>query len=88
MERLGGRWVRLDLLDLEGGDERVVREVVGFGGGVDVLVNCAGYSVLGSVEDISNNEAHRQLETNFFGPLRLIRAFLPGMREEKGGYDR
>lgn len=84
MERLGGGWVGLDMLDVEGG-ERVVREVVGFGGGVDVLVNCAGYSVLGSVEDISDKEAHYQLETNFFGLLRLIRAFLPGMRE---GYDR
>ncbi|KAL6234343.1 hypothetical protein BDW75DRAFT_231194 [Aspergillus navahoensis] len=54
-------------------------------GGIDILVNNAGYSLLGAVEDMTDDEAKLQLETNFFGPLRLIRAFLPTLRSRKNG---
>ncbi|RDW78949.1 SDR family oxidoreductase [Aspergillus mulundensis] len=58
----------------------IVEKANALSGGIDILVNNAGYSLLGAVEDISDAEAHAQLETNFFGPLRLIRALLPTLR--------
>ena len=55
------------------------------GGGIDVLVNNAAYSVLGAVEDISDEQAKAMFETNFFGVLRLIKAVLPSMRKRGSG---
>jgi NAD(P)-dependent dehydrogenase (short-subunit alcohol dehydrogenase family) len=49
-------------------------------GGIDVLVNNAGYGFLGGVEESSDEEIATQMDVNFFGPLRLIRAALPDMR--------
>ncbi|CBF86753.1 hypothetical protein AN2393.2 [Aspergillus nidulans FGSC A4] len=54
-------------------------------GGIDILVNNAGYSLLGAVEDMTDDEAKLQMETNFFGPFRLIRSFLPTLRSRKNG---
>jgi short-subunit dehydrogenase len=50
-----------------------------------VLVNNAGFSLLGAVEDISDVEARSQMETNFFAPLNIIRHLLPGMRKQRSG---
>jgi len=55
-------------------------------GSIDVLVNCAGFGIAGAIEDTSTEEAHAQLETNFFGTLRVCRAVLPEMRERGSGY--
>jgi NAD(P)-dependent dehydrogenase (short-subunit alcohol dehydrogenase family) len=54
-------------------------------GPVDVLVNNAGVVASGVVEWISEEHARQVLETNFFGPLRLIQAVLPDMRERRSG---
>ncbi len=55
------------------------------GRGLDVLVNNAGFGVLGPTSEISDSETRRQFETNVFGLLNVTRAFLPKMRERRSG---
>ena len=54
-------------------------------GPVDVLVNNAGYGLLGAVEETSEAELRDQLETNFFGPVALTSMLLPQMRARRSG---
>jgi len=54
-------------------------------GKIDVLVNNAGYVLLGPVEQLSIKEFKEQFETNFFGVIRIIKAVLPLMRRQRGG---
>jgi len=55
------------------------------GGRVDVLVNNAGFIVMGPIETTSPEEMRAQLETNIIGVLRVSRAVLPAMRARKSG---
>jgi len=55
------------------------------GRGVDVLVNCAGITVLGSVLETDIAEVERVMAVNFLAPYALIRAVLPGMRSRRSG---
>ncbi|KAL4801001.1 NAD(P)-binding protein [Aspergillus venezuelensis] len=52
---------------------------------VDVLVNNAGYAFIGGVEDTSEADIRAQMEVNFYGPLRAVRACLPVMRGKSSG---
>jgi len=54
-------------------------------GQVDVLVNNAGYSVLGAVEETVDEELRSAFETMFFGAVAATRAVLPHMRERRTG---
>ncbi len=54
-------------------------------GGVDVLVNNAGYGLYGPVEEVSIDEARYQFEVNVFGPARLTQLLLPAMRAKGKG---
>jgi NAD(P)-dependent dehydrogenase (short-subunit alcohol dehydrogenase family) len=55
-------------------------------GGIDVLVNNAGYSVLGAVEEISDAEALAMFDVNVFGLHRMTRGVLPVMRAQRAGH--
>jgi NAD(P)-dependent dehydrogenase (short-subunit alcohol dehydrogenase family) len=52
---------------------------------IDVLVNNAGYSLIGALEDLSMDEIKAQFETNLFGAIRVMKAVLPIMRKQQGG---
>src|SRR2546430_17397768 len=54
-------------------------------GPVQLLVNSAGYSFMGALEETSVTEARQQFETNLFGVLRVTNAVLPGMRHQGDG---
>ncbi len=55
-------------------------------GQVDVLVNNAGYGLIGSIEESSKEQIDRNFAVNFFGPLELIRVALPHFRAHKSGH--
>ena len=55
-------------------------------GGIDVLVNNAGYGYQASVEEGDDAEIHAQFDANVFGLFALTRAVLPGMRARRGGH--
>ena len=55
-------------------------------GGVDVLVNNAGYGQMGMFEDTTDAEVRAQFETNVFGLFNVTRAVLPGMRARRRGH--
>jgi NAD(P)-dependent dehydrogenase (short-subunit alcohol dehydrogenase family) len=76
--------VALDVTD----DEQVtaaVRQAEEAFGGVDVLVNNAGYGYRAAVEEGDPADVQRLFATNFFGPVALIKAALPGMRARRSG---
>lgn len=52
---------------------------------IDILVNNAGYSLVGAVEDTSDEEVSAQLNVNLLGPWRLARAVVPLMRGQGSG---
>jgi NAD(P)-dependent dehydrogenase (short-subunit alcohol dehydrogenase family) len=62
-----------------------VHEIVSRHSAVDVLVNSAGYSQAGPLEELALTAIRSQFETNVFGPLRMSQLVLPGMRAERQG---
>jgi NAD(P)-dependent dehydrogenase (short-subunit alcohol dehydrogenase family) len=65
---------------------RAVEQAQEFQGRIDVVVNNAGYGLLGAVEEVSTSEAKTQFETNFFGMLNVIQAVLPLLRSQRSGH--
>jgi NAD(P)-dependent dehydrogenase (short-subunit alcohol dehydrogenase family) len=76
--------VKLDL-DRPEDAERAIGEAVARFGTIDVLINNAGYAIVGAVEETPDPELRAIMETNFFGAMRVIRAALPIMRRQKSG---
>ena len=74
--------IQLDVTD----DESVktaVNTIVEKEGQLDLLVNNAGYAIIGAVEDLSSKEIKDQFETNVFGVYRVTQEVLPTMRQQK-----
>jgi NAD(P)-dependent dehydrogenase (short-subunit alcohol dehydrogenase family) len=74
----------LDVTDADA-RRRVVAELDERYGGVDALVNNAGYGELGPFEEVPLDRWDRQFQTNVFGPVALAQLVLPGMRERGHG---
>lgn len=83
-EGLDVRVVQLDV-DSKASIDQAVSYILGEEGHIDVLVNNAGVTGVGPIETTTDEEWHSVFETNFFGPLRVIRAVVPGMRERQSG---
>jgi NAD(P)-dependent dehydrogenase (short-subunit alcohol dehydrogenase family) len=64
----------------------VVNKAWQIGGHVDVVVNNAGFGLLGAVEEVDESQAREVFETNFFGSLSVIQAALPLLRAQKSGH--
>lgn len=84
MAALPVHMVQLDVTNDES-VKQAVEQVMAQAGRIDVLINNAGAGLCGAVEDTAIDEAHWQMETNFFGPVRMIHAVLPHMRQQKRG---
>ncbi|ETS79434.1 hypothetical protein PFICI_09287 [Pestalotiopsis fici W106-1] len=84
LEQRGVTWLTLDV----GADDVVeakIQECIAKFGRIDVLVNNAGYGVMGAIEDISISQVTAQFNVNLLGPLRTIQAVLPSMRDRRSG---
>jgi NAD(P)-dependent dehydrogenase (short-subunit alcohol dehydrogenase family) len=75
----------LDVQDKAAVDAAVKQAHARFGR-LDVVVNNAGYGLFGAVEEVSEEQARAQLETNVFGALWVTQAALPIMREQGSGH--
>jgi NAD(P)-dependent dehydrogenase (short-subunit alcohol dehydrogenase family) len=62
-----------------------VQRVIERSNHLDILINNAGYDLYGAAEETSDMELRAQLETNFFGAVRMTQAVLPHMRERRVG---
>ncbi|HKG31301.1 MAG TPA: SDR family oxidoreductase [Nitrososphaeraceae archaeon] len=83
-ERLPLQVIQLDVNDntsIRNSIEKVISEKQR----IDLLVNNAGYGLVGAFEDLSVEEIKSQFETNFFGIIRLTQQVLPIMRKQKSG---
>lgn len=77
--------IRMDVTD-DSSVNQAVDHILDRESRLDVVVNNAGFGIIGSLEDTTIEEAKFQLETNFFGSLRVCRAVLPIMRQQHSGY--
>jgi NAD(P)-dependent dehydrogenase (short-subunit alcohol dehydrogenase family) len=77
--------VRLDVTD-----PSTIQTAVQIGletfGRIDVLVNNAGYGLMGAIEEVSDEQIRDQFETNFFGLLNVTRAVLPTLKQQHAGH--
>ncbi|PWY68432.1 putative short chain oxidoreductase/dehydrogenase [Aspergillus heteromorphus CBS 117.55] len=81
---LGGKWLQLDVTSKET-KSLVEQAITDNGGEIDVVINNAGYSLFGSIEDISEDELDDQIQTNVYGVVRVTKAALPFMRAQRSG---
>lgn len=65
--------------------EKAVRTIEERHGCIDLLVNNAGYSEMGPIEEISSERIRRQFKTNVFGPIHLSQLVIPAMRRQGAG---
>lgn len=63
-----------------------MQQVVAHSPQIDVLINNAGIGITGPAEEIPESEIHKVFETNFYGPIRMMKAVLPLMRAQQGGH--
>lgn len=80
-----GKWLTLDVTADAATIKTTIQEAHKLFGRIDVLINNAGYSVLGAAEDIPEDQAKAQFEVNLWGAIRVTQATLPIMRAQRSG---
>lgn len=87
LEKLKEHGINILELDVTKEESMVncVNKIMSKEGRIDVLVNNAGYGYYGAVEDVSMEEARKQVEVNIFGLARMTQLVLPSMRKNKFG---
>ena len=75
----------LDVTDAEQ-VRQVVEQAHAHFGGLDVVVNNAGYSLVGTIEEASESDVRALFDTNYFGTIRVIQAVLPLLRQQGSGH--
>jgi NAD(P)-dependent dehydrogenase (short-subunit alcohol dehydrogenase family) len=75
----------LDLTELHS-VKQVVNKAIEDLGSIDILVNNAGYGLFGAIEEVSDEQMEHLFQTNFFGSLRVARAFMPYFRSQGKGH--
>jgi NAD(P)-dependent dehydrogenase (short-subunit alcohol dehydrogenase family) len=76
--------IQLDVTDSTSVNN-AIKSIMEQSGRIDVLVNNAGYGLVGAFEELSIEEIKQQYETNLFGVIRVTQAVLPIMRKQKAG---
>lgn len=77
--------VKLDVTHYEE-VHQTVAEVIAHFGKIDVLVNNAGFGIIGAAEAFTADQVRSQLETNLYAPIEITRAVLPYMRKQRSGH--
>lgn len=75
---------QLDVVD-QASVDKCFDEILKTHGHVDVLINNAGFSTTGTIEDLTIEDGLKQFDTNVWGCVRTMKKVLPGMRERKSG---
>ena len=73
-------------LKSESSVEKGIKDTIAHFGSIDVVVNNAGYGLIGSLEELSDEEVRQNFDINVFGVLNVIRKVLPYMRKQKSGH--
>ena len=76
--------VALDVRKVES-IQAAVAKIIATTGRLDVVINNAGVGITGPLEEIPTSEIKNNFETNFFGPIEVMKAVLPQMRQQKSG---
>ena len=76
--------VALDVRDADS-IHAAVAKVIAASGRLDIVINNAGVGITGPLEEIPMEEMKKNFDTNFFGPIEVMKAVLPQMREQKSG---
>ena len=84
LKELGVTPIKMDVTD-DASMSAGVNAVMEAEGRIDVLVNNAGYGYFGAIENVSMEEARKQLEVNVFGLARLTQLVIPHMRQQGSG---
>ena len=82
LEKLGGIPIKMDIT-VEEEVVAAVEQIAQNHGGVDILINNAGFATYGAVEDTTCDEARYQFEVNIFGLARITQLVLPTMRQKQ-----
>ncbi|WP_127844420.1 SDR family oxidoreductase [Psychroflexus aestuariivivens] len=84
-EKNGIHFLKLDVNDVQT-IQNAVNILIEREGHIDFLINNAGVGITGPLEEIPEEEQKKVFNTNYFGPLRVIKAVLPQMRKQKFGF--